>query len=114
MRWDTRKDVERKARQRITQITPHPPSSLKSCADLGCADCSDELGPVLRDALVLCLAPHHEPRDVLQKDQGDLALAAKLTEGGRHKQGADVLKNSSRINIIQVEDEKRGMGGGSR
>ena len=38
------------------------------------------LGAVLGDAALLVLLAHHEARDVLQKHQRDVALAAQLDE----------------------------------
>ena len=51
-------------------------------ATAGTRDGSDELGPVLGDAPGFVLVPDHETSDVLQKDNGYLALSTQLDELG--------------------------------
>lgn len=59
-------------------------------AHIGIGNGHDHLGAILSNPPCLVLAPHHEPHDVLQEDQGRAPLGTQL-----HKVGTYIQRQAS-------------------
>src|SRR3954452_24821073 len=68
------------AGHRVVPGTEAAADQDRELRDLGGGDGRHQLRPVLRDPGFLVLAADHEPRDVLEEDQRDAALAGELDE----------------------------------